>query len=316
MKAMRFFILVCFMATMLNANDLKSKYFTLAQGCKWGQLNNFGSQCSGNNDGGGDSYAYYKLTQPLHLEGVFILYSTYPSECESPEIAVKFLAHNKGFEFLESVRLSMDKQSMQKMESMLPKWFLDGFLGEVSFEVSFDVENRNTEIDFQGDNAKVSTHRDLIGFIEEEHACGIGQADRIYVKNLKIAKLSQKPSDRADYEDLMLLALKGYEPIGNKDINLYQTPNGKILTTIPIEAKDKILIVGLDDRSNFWRWLVDNAKSPYPNNLANTQWKRVVYFPADVTTWKEAIIGYIDSKHIESMGFDRAQERLDKIGQN
>lgn len=314
MREIRFFsILICLMITMLNANDLKSEYFTLSQGCKWGELNDFGTQCVGNNDGGGDSYGYYKLTQPLHLKGKFVLYTTYPSECESPEIAVRFLNDNKGFEFLESARLSMDKQSMQKMESMLPKWFLEGFLGEVVFEVSFEVENRNTIIDFQGDNAKVPIHNDLIGFIEEEHACGIGRVDRIYVKNIKITKLSEKPSNRADYEDIMLLALKGYEPIVDKDINLYQTPNGQILTTIPITQKDMILIVGADDRSYTWRWLVDNAKSPYTDTKSNTKWKRVIYFPAGTTSWKKAFIGYINAQKIELMGFDKAQIKLDRI---
>lgn len=321
------FILSCFVIKILNANDLKSEYFTLAQGCDWGRLNDFGTKCSGDNDGGGDSFSYYKLKKPLHLSGEFVLHTEYPSECGDPEIAVKFLAYKKGFEFLEYSRLSMDKKSMQKMESMLPEWFLSGLLGEVTFRVSFDVENRKALIDFQGDNEKVQTHSDLIGFVEENHACGMGHTDRIHVKNVKMTKIAETLSNRKDYENEMMLALKSYNILGNNDISLYKMPNGEILTSIPVAKKDEILIVGIEDRSISWRWLVDNAKSPNATNketnkqelqtqmqetnmqqqnkkeMQKTQWIRVLYFPPGVTTTKNAKIGYINAKQIELKGF-------------
>ena len=300
----------CFCFYFLVANDeIDSTYFKLLQGCNWGQLNCNTQLCKGNNDAAGDSYTYYKLIKPLSLSGEIVFANIEPSECDDNEtMSSIFYPKRRGFSFLQTARLSVADKDIKQIENLLPKWFLDGLLGEVRFQVSFEIENRKERVIFDGDGAEnIVPHSDLVALKYEHHTCNGGSYDKINVSNFTIKKISEKPSNRDAYENVLMLGLRGYEiSVTDEFVNLRETPNGKILERIYTKDKENVY-----NTRKSWQYLIDKK---FSFNNANDKWIKVLYFPPRIKDVHKAIIGYIHTSQIELMGFDGARKRLQRLG--
>lgn len=305
----------CFAFSFLVANDeVDSTYFKLLEGCNWGQLNCNTQLCKGNNDAAGDSYTYYKLIKPLSLSGEIVFANIEPSECDDNEtMSSIFYPKRSGFSFLQTARLSVADKDIKQIENLLPKWFLDGLLGEVRFQVSFEIENRKERVIFDGDGARnIVPHSDLVALKYEHHTCNGGSYDKINVSNLTIKKISEKPSNRDAYENVLMLGLRGYEiSVTDEFVNLRETPNGKILERVYTKDKENVLIIGIYNTRKSWQYLIDKK---FSFNNANDKWIKVLYFSPRIKDVHKAIIGYIHTSQIELMGFDRARKRLQRLG--
>lgn len=307
----------CFAFSFLVANDeVDSTYFKLLEGCNWGQLNGKTQLCKGNNDAAGDSYAYYKLIKPLSLSGEIVFANIEPSECDNNEtMSSIFYPKRSGFSFLQTARLSVADKDIKQIENLLPKWFLDGLLGEVRFQVSFEIENRKERVIFDGDGdcaGNIVPHSDLVALKYEHHTCNGGSYNKINVSNLTIKKISEKPSNRDAYENALMLGLTGYEiSVTDEFVNLRETPNGKILERIYTKDKEDVLIIGIYNTRKSWQYLIDKK---FSFNNANDKWIKVLYFPPHIKDVHKAIIGYIHTSQIKPMGFDGAEKRLQRLG--
>lgn len=307
----------CFVFCLCVANErVDSTYFKLLEGCDWGRLNGNTQLCKGNNDAGGDSFAYYKLIKPLSLSGEFVFINTYPSECGHPDIISNFVPSKSGFNFLATAHLSVEDKHIKEIENLLPQWFLDGLLGEVRFQVSFEVENRRERILFEGENPaenkNIVPRKDLVALRYASHLCDYDES-KINVAHLTLKKIAQKPSNRDAYEKLDMLALQGYELSSTDEfVNLRESPNGKILMRLYTKDKDSVLIVSLRDKRKEWWYLIDKEIS-YNNNAGNDKWIKVLVFPPHIQDVHKAIIGYIHTSQIKLMGFDGAEKRVGRV---
>lgn len=299
-----------------------NEYFAILRGCDWKFSD---GMCQIEHDGTGELYAYYTLKKPLKLKGEVVFENLAQfDECDQSDMQSRLYieSDSKGFDFLKTFRLSVNsKQIAGQMQSQLPKWFLDGVAGEVRFQVSFEVENREEDI--------ASSHYDEEGITKPHRAkiaLALGQAlcdfttSKINVKNLQIRKISEKIVDKKAYQQVDMLF--GYGLIledKDKFVNLRQSPNGKILTQIPTSQKDNILLIGLIDKHKVWRYYISQVDQdtiweyydqvlPYVGNNKN-EWHKVLYFPPNINKTESALIGYIHKSQVEKMSYDEAEAR-------
>lgn len=184
------------------------------------------------------------------------------------------------------LQIKPNEHNQKAVRENIPKWMLDGFGGEVSYEVEFKVANMSGYIgNFDSSVKDVALSLDV-------SACG--HPSYIVADNIKfIKKLSENKYERVeqyfrDIEDNMSvkdLSLK----LKTKDsfVNLHNSPNGEVLHKIYKKDFDDILVIK-----------IPQTRLLGFNQNINKEWLKVLYFPPQTHQVKDATLGYIHKSQI------------------
>lgn len=286
-----------FLGKIGDTSALKS-YFKPSQGCKI-EYANTGSDCCVYSDG--ERFCSFELIKPLNAQGKLIFRSDIAtSEADGDGYVDRsrmgFYADFKaqGLSATDaSVHITDLARYKKEIESKLPAWFKEGFLGEVSFNASFELVNAATKDSFTLDkNIQRALLRDM----------SAGADMSVFnVANLKLEFLGAKPYDRTWYEKRALLT-RLVPNTKDAYVNLRKAPKGEVLTQIQMKDKNFILILNLDALANkqkgvfAWQRALENKGSS--GDFDSSAWIKVAYFPKGVNDISKALIGYIHKSQV------------------
>lgn len=180
----------------------------------------------------------YRLKAPIKLKGTLTIKPsyTYFEGCDDIPMDVSFENEDlflTEMKFLTYSNLQIKPTSRNQKEVLakIPKWLLDGFAGEASYEVEFEVANMSGYISDVWSNQQQD-----IALIADYSACGSGSY--LVADNIKfIKKLSEKKYETLEQyleaEMISANALRVFQLKTNDDfVNLRESPNGAIITRI------------------------------------------------------------------------------------
>ncbi|SQB98344.1 Uncharacterised protein [Helicobacter fennelliae] len=180
----------------------------------------------------------YRLKAPIKLKGTLTIKPsyTYFEGCDDIPMDVSF--ENEDLFLTEmkiltysNLQIKPTSRNQKEVLAKIPKWLLDGFAGEVSYEVEFEVANMSGYISDVWSNQQQD-----IALIADYSACGSGSY--LVADNIKfIKKLSEKKYEVLEqYLEAKMIsanALKVFQLKTNDDfVNLRESPNGVIIARI------------------------------------------------------------------------------------
>ena len=199
-------------------------------------------------------------------------------------------------EFLTYSNLQIKPTSRNQKEVLakIPKWLLDGFAGEVGYEVEFEVANMSGYISDVWSNQQQD-----IALIADYSACGSGSY--LVADNIKfIKKLSEKKYEALEQyleaEMISANALRVFQLKTNDDfVNLRESPNGAIITRIYKKDFSDILVIEVPQT----RLLGFNQNQKIDMYDKESKWHKVIYFPPNTRKTKDAKVGFIHKSQID-----------------
>lgn len=286
-----------FLNKLGDKNTLES-YFKASQGCGF-EYSDTGSDCCVYNEG--ERFCSFELIKPLNAQGEIILRSDVASselEGAVDRSRVAFFANFKA----ENLNVSNAKlnikdisQYKQNIESKLPDWFKEGFLGEVKFKAKFNIINENANDSFTANkNIQRALMRDITSGLDES---------LFNVANLELEFLEATPFNKSWYEKNAFMT-KLIPNTKDAYVNLRKVAKGEILTQIQMKDKNNILILNLDALANKqkgvfeWQRALVGKKGDEINSFDSSAWIKVAYFPKGVNDISKAIVGYIHKSQV------------------
>ena len=230
-------------------------------------------------DGDASQFCRYAPKKPpLKLKGTLTINARYDSisDCSGfiPYSAV-FDSKEAPNGFFRQFNVYATKNNQKEILKNMPKWLLDGFAGEASYEVEIEIINQNG-----------------VALVISSNACYVDSY--MNVDNVKfIKKISEKKyKDLEQYfqavdedeEFLMKFQLKTNDDF----VNLRESPNGAIITRIYKKDFSDILVIGTFEAEVL-------GLEP---NKTNT-WYKVIYFPPNTRKTKDAKAGFIHKSQID-----------------
>ncbi len=242
----------------------------------------------------------YRLKAPIKLKGTLTIKPsyTYFEGCDDMPMYVSFENEDlflTEMKFLTHSNLQIKPTSRNQKEVLakIPKWLLDGFAGEVSYEVEFEVANMSGYISDVWSNQ----HQD-IALIADYSACGSGSY--LVADNIKfIKKLSEKKYETLEQyleaEMISANALRVFQLKTNDDfVNLRESPNGAIIARIYKKDFSDILVIEVPQT----RLLGFNQNQKIDMYDKELKWHKVIYFPPNTRKTKDAKAGFIHKSQI------------------
>ena len=243
----------------------------------------------------------YRLKAPIKLKGTLTIKPnyTYFEGCDDMPMYVSFKNEDlflTEMEFLTYSNLQIKPTSRNQKEVLakIPKWLLDGFAGEVSYEVEFEVANMSGYISDVWSNQQQD-----IALIADYSACGSGSY--LVADNIKfIKKLSEKKYEALEQyleaEMISANALRVFQLKTNDDfVNLRESPNGAIITRIYKKDFSDILVIEVPQT----RLLGFNQNQKIDMYDKESKWHKVIYFPPNTRKTKDAKVGFIHKSQID-----------------
>lgn len=233
----------------------------------------------------------YKLIAPLKLKGILTIKTNYDEAegCDFTPIDTYFKSKDfpEGhFLNITDLQVKASANNQKELQSKLPKWLQEGFAGEVSYEVEFEVANSKKigwrEIDEEA------------ALLVDYSACG-GNSYLVADKIKLIKKLDEKRYEGVKY-------YMGYEAqrlsfmqiiVDDDFVNIRQSPNGKIVAKIDSKDFKNAIIIALSADALNERFGLENSQ--------NSKWHKIMYFKSkdEAKLGKKGIIGYIHNSQIK-----------------
>lgn len=244
-----------------------------------------------NNDG--EKWYQYRLKAPLKIKGKLNIKAHYPvrksygyvgfyyTEIEYKDLLWLYMPP------YVHLQIKPNERNQKAIRENIPKWVLDGFGGEVSYEVEFEVANMNGNIsDFVLGVGDVALTLNL---------SDIGYPSYIVADNIKfIKKLNENKYERIEqylgYMEYYTMSVKDFSlKLKTKDdfINLHNSPNGEVLRKIYKKDFSDALIIE-----------VPQTRLLGFNPPINEKWRKVLYFPPRTHKVKDATLGYIHESQL------------------
>lgn len=243
----------------------------------------------------------YRLKAPIKLKGTLTIKPnyTYFEGCDDMPMYVSFKNEDlflTEMKFLTYSNLQIKPTSRNQKEVLakIPKWLLDGFAGEASYEVEFEVANMSGYISDVWSNQQQD-----IALIADYSACGSGSY--LVADNIKfIKKLSEKKYETLEQyleaEMISANALRVFQLKTNDDfVNLRESPNGAIITRIYKKDFSDILVIEVPQT----RLLGFNQNQKIDMYDKELKWHKVIYFPPNTRKTKDAKAGFIHKSQID-----------------
>lgn len=231
----------------------------------------------------------YKLIAPLKLRGILKIRTKY-GRLEACDVSIDTYFKGKDFPAnffnFNHLQVKANANNQKELQSKLPKWLQEGFAGEVSYEVEFEVANSKKigwrEIDEEA------------ALLMNYSACSYGSylvADKIKL----IKKLDEKRYEGIrHYVSGEVETLSVMQIIVDDDfVNIRQSPNGKIIAKIYNKDFENAIIVTISTDALNERFGLKNSQNP--------KWYKIMYFKSkdDAKLGKKGIIGYIHNSQIK-----------------
>lgn len=242
-----------------------------------------------NNDA--EKICQYKLIAPLKLKGVLKIRTKYYGELETCDALIDTYFESKDFperHFLNitDLQVKANANNQKELQSKLPKWLQEGFAGEVSYEVEFEVANSKKIGWLEADEE--------VALLADYSACGRGSylvADKIKL----IKKLDEKRYEGVKYymgyteEKLSFMQII----VDDDFVNIRQSPNGKIVAKIDNKDFENAIIVAISADALNERFGLKNSQ--------NSKWYKIMYFKSkdEAKIGKKGIISYIHNSQIK-----------------
>ena len=252
-------------------------------------------------DNEAEKTCHYRLKAPIKLKGTLTIKPnyTYFEGCDDMPMYVSFKNEDlflTEMEFLTYSNLQIKPTSRNQKEVLakIPKWLLDGFAGEVGYEVEFEVANMSGYISDVWSNQQQD-----IALIADYSACGSGSY--LVADNIKfIKKLSEKKYEALEQyleaEMISANALRVFQLKTNDDfVNLRESPNGAIITRIYKKDFSDILVIEVPQT----RLLGFNQNQKIDMYDKESKWHKVIYFPPNTRKTKDAKVGFIHKSQID-----------------
>lgn len=248
-------------------------------------------------DNDAEKFCPYRLKAPIKLKGTLTIKTNYNGEAYDTFFYTWF--ENKDLpttemDFLNGKYLQIKPTSRNQKEVLakIPKWILDGFAGEVSYEVEFEVANMSGYI---GD--VFSNQVQDIALIVDNSALSGGSY--LVADNIKfIKKLSEKMDKNAETY-LVEYSEQGVRPLTLKTnddfVNLRESPNGAIITRIYKKDFSDSLVIQVPQT----RLLGFNQNQKIDIDDKEVKWHKVIYFPPNSRKTKDAKAGFIHKSQID-----------------
>lgn len=241
----------------------------------------------------------YRLKAPIKLKGTLTIKPsyTYFEGCDDIPMDVSFenedlFLTEMNFLTYSNLQIKPTSRNQKEVLAKIPKWLLDGFAGEVSYEVEFEVANMSGYISDVWSNQQQD-----IALIADYSACGSGSY--LVADNIKfIKKLSEKKYEVLEqYLEAKMIsanALKVFQLKTNDDfVNLRESPNGVIIARIYKKDFSDILVIEVPQT----RLLGFNQNQKI--DIYDKEWYKVIYFPPNTRKTKDAKAGFIHKSQID-----------------
>lgn len=243
----------------------------------------------------------YRLKAPIKLKGTLTIKPsyTYFEGCDDIPMDVSFenedlFLTEMNFLTYSNLQIKPTSRNQKEVLAKIPKWLLDGFAGEVSYEVEFEVANMSGYISDVWSNQQQD-----IALIADYSACGSGSY--LVADNIKfIKKLSEKKYEVLEqYLEAKMIsanALKVFQLKTNDDfVNLRESPNGVIIARIYKKDFSDILVIEVPQT----RLLGFNQNQKIDIYEKELKWHKVIYFPPNTRKTKDAKAGFIHKSQID-----------------
>lgn len=243
----------------------------------------------------------YRLKAPIKLKGTLTIKPsyTYFEGCDDIPMDVSFenedlFLTEMNFLTYSNLQIKPTSRNQKEVLAKIPKWLLDGFAGEVSYEVEFEVANMSGYISDVWSNQQQD-----IALIADYSACGSGSY--LVADNIKfIKKLSEKKYEVLEqYLEAKMIsanALKVFQLKTNDDfVNLRESPNGAIIARIYKKDFSDILVIEVPQT----RLLGFNQNQKIDMYDKESKWHKVIYFPPNTRKTKDAKAGFIHKSQID-----------------
>lgn len=244
-----------------------------------------------------ERFCFYRLKAPIKLKGTLTIETNYGGFACDTFFYTWF--ENKDLpttemDFLNGKYLQIKPTSRNQKEVLakIPKWLLDGFAGEVSYEVEFEVANMSGYISDVWSNQQQD-----IALIADYSACSSGSY--LVADNIKfIKKLSEKMDKNAE-SYLVEYSEQGVRALDLKTnddfVNLRESPNGAIIARIYKKDFSDILVIEVPQT----RLLGFNQNQKIDMYDKESKWHKVIYFPPNTRKTKDAKAGFIHKSQID-----------------
>lgn len=230
-------------------------------------------------NGDASQFCKYALKKPpLKLKGTLTIKARYDSimDCTDDNIPYSAVFDSKEAPngFFGQFNVYATKNNQKEILKNMPKWLLDGFAGEVRYEVEFEIINKNG-----------------VALVSDSNACSVDSY--MNVDNVKfIKKISEKKyKDLEQYfqaVDREGFLLKFQLKTNDDFVNLRESPNGAIITRIYKKDFSDILVIGTFEAE---------VLGLEQNNTKD--WHKVIYFPPNTRKTKDAKAGFIHKSQID-----------------
>ena len=228
----------------------------------------------------------YRLKAPLKIKGKLNIRTAPPFEegCVDGafEAEIKY-EDDSLLLYMPYVHLQIkpNERNQKAVRENIPKWMLDGFGGEVSYEVEFKVANMSGYVgDFDSSVEDVALSLDVSGCGHPSYMV----ADNIkFIKKLSENKYKTVEQYFKNIEDFFSLNLKTEYSF----VNLHNSPNGEVLHKIYKKDFDDILVIK-----------IQQTRLLGFNQNINEEWLKVLYFPPHTHQVNDATPGYIHKSQI------------------
>lgn len=231
--------------------------------------------------GRGDEVGYcqYLLKKsPFKFKGILTINARYDSisDCSfaTPYSAV-FDSKEVPNDFFLQFNVYATKNNQKEILKNMPKWLLDGFAGEVKYEVEIEIKNTNKiALSIYGDACSDESYMfvDNITFIKK-------------ISEKKYKNLEQYLKTEEEYEELLV---KIHLKTNDDFVNLRDSPNGKVITRIYKKDFSDILII---------KTFETELLGLKPNETKD--WYKVIYFPPNTRKTEDAKAGFIHKSQID-----------------
>ncbi len=239
----------------------------------------------------------YRLKATIKLKGTLTIKPsyTYFEGCDDIPMDVSFENEDlflTEMKFLTYSNLQIKPTSRNQKEVLakIPKWLLDGFAGEVSYEVEFEVANMSGYISDVWSNQQQD-----IALIADYSACSSGSY--LVADNIKFIKKISEKMDKNAESYLVEYSEQGVRALELKTndgfVNLRESPNGAIIARIYKKDFNDILVIEVPRT----RLLGFNQNQKI--DIYDKEWYKVIYFPPNTLKTKDAKAGFIHKSQID-----------------
>ncbi len=237
----------------------------------------------------------YRLKAPIKLKGALTIKTNYGgfacdtffyTSFENEDLSLtemQFLAYS-------NLQIKLTSRNQKEVLAKIPKWLLDGFAGEVSYEVEFEVANMSGYISDVWSNQQQD-----IALIADYSACSSGSY--LVADNIKFIKKISEKMDKNAESYLVEYSEQGVRALELKTndgfVNLRESPNGAIIARIYKKDFSDILVIEVPQT----RLLGFNQNQKI--DIYDKEWYKVIYFPPNTRKTKDAKAGFIHKSQID-----------------